>query len=841
MKTLKNMTKVITALVFILTLTVTTLSISLPVNAVVEQTIGPFMSVFPNPIGVSQTVTINVFTQPLPPSSNDRFFDLKVTMTKPDGTTQTFGPSVSGPLGNAIWTYVPTEVGTYKFQFSIPDQDFSEQYDIKFLGATGPEVDLVVQPNPVVGFPDISKSEEFWDFPINAQNRLWADNMGPWLQASYDHTGSKYNPYTTGPKTAHIVWTWRNALGGLEGADFGAVAYAQGRAYESKNTPQISINNIYYQYGPIGDRVTAPHNLNAIDMTTGKVIWSKPIESAGVGVGTVALYGQIYRHDSVNQVGLHAYLWQLTGTEWRMFDAFTGDWIMSLTNVTTGGASGKMVLEKTTGRMFYYMINTRDGWMAMWNQTKCWDQSTARSGGVFTYQSDEIRAANGVYGSQFRPRDGAENDWRKGIQWNVTIPSEKEWMDPTQMATLRLIDDVQGVAVCLWPGDRFDPYLTPKSITQAYGYSLDNSNPRKLFGPINVTVAMTTTSAIGEDLYILGDPNNRTYIAYDLQTGAKRWDSDQMSYPWGSYFSLGPTLCNDKLYASCYDGFWCFDAETGEEVWQFSAGNAGIETPYGTWVGRSGGNAIGGGFVYWITGVWHPSAVMHRGDRLFCLEWNKGDHIWNITGMYEPPLLANGYLIAHNLYDNTVYCFSKGSSATTVEASPKVVARGSAVLIEGTVTDQSPAAKELVEKGRFNMIPAIADTDMSPWMEYLYMDQPQPTSANGVPVYLTAIRSDGTEIDLGYVISSINGNYHYLWTPPAQDTYRIVATFKGTDAYWPSVAETSLGVAGSPATPIEPEPIVEAPFISIEAAIVAVVAVAFVIGVVSYWVLKKRK
>jgi hypothetical protein len=171
-------------------------------------------------------------------------------------------------------------------------------------------------------------------------------------------------------------------------------------------------------------------------------------------------------------------------------------------------------------------------------------------------------------------------------------------------------------------------------------------------------------------------------------------------------------------------------------------------------------------------------------------------------------------------------------------------------MIEGTVTDQSPAAKELVESGRFSMVPAIADIDMDPWMEYLYNQQPKPEDITGVPVYLTAIRSDGTEIDLGYVISDKNGQYGRMWTPPAQDTYRIVATFKTTDSYWTSTAETLLGVTGasSPSGFMEPE-LTEQPTttpaaasgISTEVIIVAVVAIAVLIGAASYIALRKRK
>jgi hypothetical protein len=48
---------------------------------------------------------------------------------------------------------------------------------------------------------------------------------------------------------------------------------------------------------------------------------------------------------------------------------------------------------------------------------------------------------------------------------------------------------------------------------------------------------------------------------------------------------------------------------------------------------------------------------------------------------------------------------------------------GNSVLIQGTVTDQSPGAKGT---------PAISDSSMTGWMEYLYHQQSKPTNAKGV-------------------------------------------------------------------------------------------------------------
>ena len=835
----KNVTKTIMTLVLILTI-IASLVYLPSINATITNQLFPFLSVNPNPVGVGQTVTILVFTQPIPPTGNDRFYNLTVTLTKPDGATQTFGPSTSGSLGNAIWYFTPTDVGTYKFKFVIPNQTYPDR-DLVYLGAESPIVELNVTSISVEPLPDAPLPTEYWTYPINAQNHAWASISGSWLMINYESTkggpaNGDPNYYTTGPKTSHILWKWRNAFGGIEGGKLEAVAYYEGHEYELKWRPGIVINNYFYQYGPIGDRyLSGITPLNAFDIQTGKIVWSKNISVS---------WGQVYRVVAANQVGLHAYLWGSSGTTWKMYDAFTGEWLMDWVNVTTGGVT---VFEPYTGNMLNYLINTQEGWMAMWNFTKACDQGVGIRDSVFTYQSQAQRDQFGIGGGSWSPRSTAANDWSKGIEWNVTIPVETQAGGRLTFSSGKI---AEGVAIA--QSSFSDPLLAPQSISQVCGYSLGNENPRKIWGPVNLTAAITTAFAIGSNTFVLFDPNNRRYVGYDLQTGIKKWDTDQMTYPWGSYSDLHPLIYEDKLYASAYDGLHSWDINTGKELWHFTTGNAGIETPYGTWVGRNtGGMTIGDGKVYWFTGVWHPSPVMQRGDKLYCVDAKEGKNLWNITFFGDLSLLAQGHYIAANGYDNIIYCFNKGPSSTTVTIQQDVIEAGASILIKGTVTDQSPAAKELVEQGRFSMVPAIADIHMDGWMDYLYMQQPKPDDMIGVPVLLQAIRSDGTPINIGEVYSDEYGQFAKLWTPLAQDTYRIVATFRGSDGYWSSSAATALGVIAphTPALLIESiesaeqteasEP-AETPSAT-EIAIIVVFVIASVIGTVSYWALKKRK
>ena len=224
--------------------------------------------------------------------------------------------------------------------------------------------------------------------------------------------------------------------------------------------------------------------------------------------------------------------------------------------------------------------------------------------------------------------------------------------------------------------------------------------------------------------------------------------------------------------------------------------------------------------------------------------------------------VADGYLVSYNIYDGLVYCFGKGPSATTVTAASKVTALGSSIMIEGTVTDECAGAKQLVQEGKFKSVPAISDEDQSRWMEYLYMQQPKPTDAEGVTVKLYSIDPNGNYQDIGEVTADIWGNFGKSWVPPVPGEYQIVAEFEGSASYGKSSASAYFTVdpAPSPAVPIEPEPAptepaptepeptepeptepAEAALITTEVAIIVAVVVVAVVGIAAYWILRKRK
>ena len=86
-----------------------------------------YITASPSPIGVNQPVTIVFWLDKVPPSAagfgGDRWANLTISVTKPDGSKETLGPFVSDPVsGGGYALYTPTQTGTYTFAFSFPGQ-----------------------------------------------------------------------------------------------------------------------------------------------------------------------------------------------------------------------------------------------------------------------------------------------------------------------------------------------------------------------------------------------------------------------------------------------------------------------------------------------------------------------------------------------------------------------------------------------------------------------------------------------------------------------------------------------------------------------------------------------
>ena len=418
--------------------------ISIPTEAYVQ--------VAPNPVGVGQQATIHFWLQEPPPTASsqygDRWQNFKITVTQPDGTNVTLGPFTSDDTGGTFTLYTPSQTGNYTFTFNFPGQVLAgnnppppygfSAANAAFIGdyyePSSASTTLTVQSQPVSAASITPLPTSYWQTPVNALNsNLWYAISGNWLGLGgfyFDETGmynstGNYNPYTTAPNTAHILWTKPVAFGGALGGEFGGSEtdnYYTAANYEPKFAPVIMNGILYYTMFP--GSADNPAGWAAVDLYTGKTLWT-------LNTTDDLRCGQILDYVSPNQYGGIAYLWgtttngaMLTGTisefypitQYDMFDAMTGQYILSIVN-----AVGMTLTEDQGGNLIGYYINTTYAIpgdplspivaesLNMWNSTVAIDNYGFATG-------------ENTNSWMWRPPQGASIPFQDGVQWSVPLP-----------------------------------------------------------------------------------------------------------------------------------------------------------------------------------------------------------------------------------------------------------------------------------------------------------------------------------------------------------------------------------------------------------------------------------
>ena len=324
---------VLTAIALVLMLTVVAFMSDVPsVRATtVNVETRAFLAVNLNPAGVGQSIGVSVWLAPIPPTAADVFHGFQITITKPDGTTETKGPLASSLVGSKYFTFTPDVVGKYYLQLTYPGESFANGTEY-YMPATSPRTELIVQQQSIPDYSDTPLPTDYWARPISGMNREWWPISGNWLMRGYNATytaflGSvaAFDPYTTAPGSAHVVWTKELALGGLVGGEFGSESYFSGLSYETKLNPPVIINGrLYYTIYP---STSGLPGFVCVDLRTGQELWRNN--------NYTITCAQLYSYVSGNETGIVPYLWSI-GSTYRIFDAFTGDLILSFANASTG-------------------------------------------------------------------------------------------------------------------------------------------------------------------------------------------------------------------------------------------------------------------------------------------------------------------------------------------------------------------------------------------------------------------------------------------------------------------------------------------------------------------------
>jgi hypothetical protein len=841
----------------------------------------------PNPVGVGQSVSIVMWVDaPFPGATitNDiRRHDYSLTITKPDGQTQTQNWAVvNDPTGVQNIHYTPDQVGNYTFKFDYPAQNYtwtsstpgaSTQYTGDMWLGSSNTIDVVVQQEPVPSALDsYPLPTQYWTRPIEGENTYWYTISSNWLSGPFiTGAGAAYGipgavqPDGSAPNSAHVLWTKPMQYGGVVGGNDTAVPgemYYSGLSYNVRfANPIIMQGTLFYQepFGNVpgsgglfggqgGDYV-------AVDLMTGKELWR--INVTATGTALVPSFGYLYSFENPNQHGVLPDGLLIApynaggsmGTVWKAYDPRNGVLTpMTISNVPSGvsveGPSGEILIYTLTNKG----TNANPNWfLTQWNSSNVFGGGSGLSpanwytGGIVPANAPLTPAApannywNGTGWSPMTvlniPGFGTITSLPPGspyaavtnsaYDWNISLSSLTGTGWSVGLASLGIIPLVSPGNMLLLtqgtfgghPGDYYATVSTdPGNITAV---NLKAGQVGQVMwshtyqpAPGNNTRLITDWDP-SNGVFIFADKETMVHYGYSLADGTELWGPSVLPNDFTAdynFMAIGLERTSyGNLYWSGYSGIlYCYNDKTGDLLWTYGNGGAGnstysgLDTPYGhypTFI-----STIADGKVYLTTTEHSPNSPLFKSAKLRAINATDGTELWTILDwgnqMYggQAPV-ADGVLTTLNSYDSQIYAYGKGPSALTVEAPMADIAQGSGLVIRGTVIDVSAGTQQDQQKANFPYgVPAVSDASQGEWMQYVYMQKPKPTDTVGVPVTIDVIDSNGNYRNIGTANSDSSGAFSLQWTPDIPGKYTVIATFAGSESYWPSSAETAFAV-----------------------------------------------
>ena len=771
-----------------------------------------YIGASPNPVGVGQQAIIIIWIDKAFPSAaagNDiRPHDYTLTITGPDGAIETKHWDVILDSTSSQYTlFTPDKVGNYKLDFKYGGQTYiwSGSYQNDTYLPSNATTTLTVQEEPVGGPPNFPLPTEYWTRPIEGQNTAWSTISSNWLGSSdYTVAGSPqvvldFQPDGTAPNSAHIMWTKPINDGGVVGGSNlgvqGNVFYT-GSSYNERFAQPIIMNGRLFYEIPYGNSATGG-GMNCVDLRTGETLWTT--NTTGIGMPA---FGYLYSYDSPNQHGVLPNGLLITNNFARSYDPSTGiPTTMNITNVPSSspvnevyGPSGEHLryiltnLGNTTNPNYY---------LAQWNSSLVFGAGTGLS--PTNWYSGTVNAS-----------------LPSRYDWNVSVP-----LTSGSSIVWSIYNDLMLGRTGSLPGVGSSSPYTMWAVSLKSG-SIGNLLWTKTYDvPAgNITVLQGAVDPVNR-VFTLVYKETMQWIGYSLDDGRQLWGPTPGQTSFDYYqFAMIPfdslpfgKIAYGRLYSSAYGGIcYCYDTKTGNLLWTYGNGGPGNSTYAGTESGWPNwpififGTADGK--LYLLSGEHSANTPLYKEELVRCIDAYTGKELWTISGYggyrtRSGMAIADGFMVYCNHYDMQLYCFGKGPSSTTVSASPKISAKGSSVLIEGTVTDIAAGTKQKEQAARFpNGVPAVSNDSMSAWMEYVYMQKPRPTDATGVPITLNVVDANGNFRQICTTTSNADGFFSYNWKPDIEGKYTVYASFEGSESFWPSHAVTAFAVDQAAPTPI---------------------------------------
>ena len=764
-----------------------------------------FLSVNPNPIGVGQSAGVVMWLDKANPLAQGvwgmRFSGYTVNVTAPDGTSTLLGPFNANAISEASTSFTPNEAGNYTLVFTFPAQvivntnppptwqayNHPDQIGDTYLESISNTVILVATSTltPTYSYPPLPTG--YWQVPVNSLNPNWALIDGDWLggvatvavpgTVSVSGTGglaTNVNPDSAGPPTAHILWTQPFGLGGIAGENEEASSYlSTGSSSIGYNASPLIVDGIVFLQ--TRDSLGRNWGWSAVNLYNGQTLYS--INGTTVPYPS---YATVQTFDDESVHGSWAYLWSITGTAptavMSALDPYNGQVVFQINNAANTGTE---VIDPVTGAILYYNIVTLGTTANPVLYLQCWNTTAVCSPLSATGDPTRPYSYTGVY-------NGAT-----GFSENVSIPNVAGSILAV-VAGQYIVGGTTGdnnASGPVIPGNIWEISIAPDNFgteilnytftpppflmdpTQYYYYgAYDTVN--QVTGAVVGTTALPAEAMVGPwvyptyNVFVYWQGATRQFWGFNLATGKMIWGPTPSQDVWMLY-GMQPTVDNGMLLTSLFNQqspggqITAYNITTGAVIWTYLNNQSYLLPGYEKLSYSNPPEAIsvisGDGQIYTVSEEHSPSMPLRPDATITDLNETTGTMIWQLPFYMRTQLaLSVGYIIGGNMYDNKFYCIGKGHSATTVTAPDAVQPFGSEVLLQGTVTDQSPGALGT---------PAIADADQEAWMEYLYMQQPMPFNVTGVPVSLDAYDPNGNLVHIGTATSDGSGHFSYIFTP----------------------------------------------------------------------------
>ena len=605
-KQMKNLlNKTFTATILIASILMISMVASLFLPLIYAQTINRYTSnlyVGSNAklIGLGQQVLLVYWTAEMPPDIGETAGTVSspttragwdgviFTVIKPDGTNETKVMTRSDPVGGGFYQYIPEQTGTYSFQAILPETWKNTTTTKTFYSSAISNVDnFTVQTEPISTWQENPLPNIYWTRPINTMNRDWYVLAGNWLGGAALLPSGAAGGTTTrlgygqGPESAHIAWTKPYYVGGIMDERIGNIGF-QTHHYNGLifRNPIVIDGIIYYAARA---HAHLEQGYNAVDLYTGQTL--------NFYNATAPAFGSIYNYDSPNQHGGLSYLWRtsgvtitnpggVNGTVWEMLDAYTGNSITKIANVTSGGTA---VYGKDGSILRYNLVNL--GTTAAPNYyLQVWNASAIPT---------ELLGTSGTNYWQWRPERQAVHNGINGFSLNVSI-SSNYMLGPrnsisNQTSIIRTVRE-SDVIIIGTAGQNDE-----RGVVQGYLVGL-NLKPGQV-GTKLWDITFTPPSSAGnqtidfqgvdpeDGVFIFGCAKKQQTYVYSLATGQQLWMSEPEPafnyYYWTTYDSHRQ-IYNGMLISGGYSGvLTAYNITNGDIIWTYTAENVGLDAPYG--------------------------------------------------------------------------------------------------------------------------------------------------------------------------------------------------------------------------------------------------------------------